>query len=96
MFQNLNYKLQRRDCRLMCCPSTKIVKSDSNFFSGYCVGEDKLRDILPGMTLTNVKTIQQTSLLHIESNLAIDSDCCCLPSVSVLNNKTDKARSNRF
>ena len=48
------------------------------------------------MTPTNVKTVHQTSLLHIESNLWIISDCCRLPTISGLSNKADKLRSNQF
>ena len=50
---------------------------------------------LQAMTPTNVKTVHQTSLLDIESNLD-DSDCCRLPTTSVLSNKADKLRSNQF
>ena len=46
--------------------------------------EDKLYDTLQAMTPTNnVKTVHQTSLPHIESNLTIDSDYCRLPTTAV-------------
>ena len=37
---------------------------------------------LQAMAPTNVKTVHQTSLLHIERATSIDSDCCCLPTTS--------------
>ena len=54
----------------MCCPSKKVIKSYTKGF--LCLGglhEDTLCDILQAMAPTNVKTVHQTSLLHIESNL---------------------------
>ena len=45
--------------------------------------------------LISVKTVSQTSLLHIESN-PIDSDFCHLPTASFLSNKADNSRSNQF
>ena len=45
---------------------------------------------LQAMAPTNMKMVHQTSLLHIESNLAIDSDCCRLPTTSVLSKKNKK------
>ena len=35
---------------------------------------------LQAMAPTNVKTVHQTSLLHIEGTTSIDSDCCRLPT----------------
>ena len=54
----------------MCCLSNKVIKSDTK--SGLALGglhQDKLCDILRAMAPTNVETVHQTSLLHIESNL---------------------------
>ena len=55
----------------MCCPSNKIIKiSDTK--SILAIGglhEDKLCNTLQAMAPTNVETVHQTSLLHIESNL---------------------------
>ena len=87
------------DC-LMCRPTDEVIKSDTkkNSSSYYTIGglhEDKLCDILQVMTPTNVQTVHQTSLLHIESNLD-RLDCCRLPTASVLSNKADKSRSNQF
>ena len=39
------------------------------------------------MAPTNIKTVRQTSLLHIPRASSIDSDCCRLPTTSVLSNK---------
>ena len=57
----------REDC-LMCCPSNKVIKSDTRSFlalGGF--DEDKLCDTL--QIPTNIKTVHQISLLYIESNL---------------------------
>ena len=51
---------------------------------------------LQAMAPTNVKTTHQTSLFRIERATSIDSDCCRLPTTSVLSNKADKLRSNQF
>ena len=54
----------------MCCPINKVIKSDTKHF--LAVGglhEDKLRDTLQAMAQTNAKTVHQTFLLLIESNL---------------------------
>ena len=59
-----------REGRLMCCPSIKFIKGDTRRF--LALGgqhEDKLFDTSQVMAPTNVKTVNQTSLLHIESNL---------------------------
>ena len=37
----------------------------------------------------NTKTVHHTSLILKESATSIDSDCCCLPTASVLSNKAD-------
>ena len=79
--------------RLMCCLTNKIIESDKKLSSSRRVNEDKLCDILQAMAPTNVKTVHQTSLLHIESNP--DSDFYRLPTASVLT-KTDKSCSNQF
>ena len=55
---------------MLCCPSNKVIKSDTISCLG--LGElrkDKLCDTLQAMAPTNVKTVLQTSLPHIESNL---------------------------
>ena len=41
---------------------------------------------LQAMAPTNIKTVHQTSLLHIETT-SIDSECCRLPTTSVLSKK---------
>ena len=54
------------------CPSTKVIKSDKIAFLLLVVGglhEDKLYGALQAMTPINIKTVHQTSLLHIESSL---------------------------
>ena len=50
------------------------------------------------MAPINVKTVYQTSLLHIlwRATASIDSNCCRLPTTSVLSNKADKLCSNQF
>ena len=54
----------------MCCPSNKVIKSGTKSFQALGgLHEDKLFGTLQAMARTNVKTIHQTSLLHIESNL---------------------------
>ena len=47
-------------------------------------------------TPTNIKMVHQTSLLHATRAASIDSDCCRLPTTSVLRNKPDKLGSNLF
>ena len=55
----------------MCCPSNKVIQSDTTVSFPALVGlrKDKLCDNLKAMAPTDVKTVHQTSLLHIESNL---------------------------
>ena len=48
---------------------------------------------LQAMAPTNIKTVYQTSLLHISRVASIDSDCCRLPTTSVLSSKPD---TNQF
>ena len=50
---------------------------------------------LQAMAPTNIKTVHQTSLLHSRAT-SIDSECCRLPTTSVLSKKTEKLRSNQF
>ena len=58
-----------KDC-LMCCPSNKVIKSDTKLFLALGgLDEDKSCDTLQETATTNVKTVHQTSLFHIESNL---------------------------
>ena len=61
--------MYRKDC-LMCCPSAKVVKSDTTGFLPIGgLHEGKLCDTLQAMAPTNVDRVHQTSLLPIESNL---------------------------
>ena len=54
----------------MCCSSTKVIKSDTKTFLALGgLHEDKLCETLEAMAPTKVKTVHQTSLLHIVSNL---------------------------
>ena len=54
----------------MCCPSNKVIKSDTRRFLALGgLHEDKLCDTLQAKAPTNVKTDHHTSLLRIESNL---------------------------
>ena len=50
---------------------------------------------LQAMAPTNIKTVDQTSLLHSRAT-SIDSECCRLPTTSVLSKKPEKLRSNQF
>ena len=50
---------------------------------------------LQAMAPTNIKTVHQTSLLHSRAT-SIDSECCRLPTTSVLSKKPGKLRSNQF
>ena len=50
---------------------------------------------LHAMAPTNIKTVHQTSLLHSRAT-SIDSECCRLPTTSVLSKKPEKLRSNQF
>ena len=60
---------ESRDC-LICCPFNKVIKSDSRGFLALGgLHEDKLCGTLQALAPITVKTIYQTSLLHIESNL---------------------------
>ena len=67
VFQNLKKKqaINSEDCP-MCCPFKKVIKSDTQSFLALL--EDKLCDILQAMAPTNVETVHQTSMFHIESN----------------------------
>ena len=52
----------------MCCPSKKVIKSDTKrFLALRGLHEDKLCDTLQAVAPTNVKTVHQTSLPHIDS-----------------------------
>ena len=54
----------------MYCPSKKVIRRDTKRFLALGgLHEDKVCDTLQAMAPTNVKTVHQTSLLHIESNL---------------------------
>ena len=50
---------------------------------------------LQAMAPTNIKTVHQTSLLHSRAT-SIDSECCRLPTTSILSKKPEKLRSNQF
>ena len=50
---------------------------------------------LQAMAPTNIKTVHHTSLLHSRAT-SIDSECCRLPTTSVLSKKPEKLRSNQF
>ena len=54
-----------------CCSSNKVIKSDTISFPALeGLHEDKLCDTLEAMATTYyAKTVHQTSLLRIESNL---------------------------
>ena len=57
----------------MCCPSTnKVIKGDSKGFSSYrrvTRRQGMRHDTLQAIAPTNVKTVDETSLFNIESNL---------------------------
>ena len=52
----------------MCSPTNIVIKSDTSFLALRGLYEDKLCDILQAMAPTNVETLRQTSVFHIESN----------------------------
>ena len=80
---------------MICCPSNKVIKTDKiSFLALGGLPEDSLSDTLKAMVPTNVKTVHQTSLLHIQRATSVDSDCRHLPTASVLSNKADESRSN--
>ena len=59
----------RKDC-LMCCPSSKVIKSDTERFLAFGgLHEDTLCDTLQRILPITVQTVHQTSLLYIKSNL---------------------------
>ena len=51
---------------------------------------------LQAMAPTNNKTVHQTSFTSISRAASIDSDCCRLPTTSVLSNKSDKHVPTNF
>ena len=54
----------------MCCPTIKVIKNATKTILALGgLHKDNLCDILQVMSPTNVETIHQTSLFHIESNL---------------------------
>ena len=57
--------------------------------------ETKSYAALQAMAPTNIKTVHQTCLLHSRAT-SIDSECCRLPTTSVLSKKPEKLRSNQF
>ena len=61
-------KKKKKDC-LMCCPINKVSSVTKSFLALEGLREDKLCDTLQAMAPTNVKTVNETCLLHIESNL---------------------------
>ena len=68
VFWSLN-TIYGEDC-LRCCLTNNLIKRDSKMFQAIGgLHEDNLCDTLQGTAPTNVKTVNQTSLFHIESNL---------------------------
>ena len=68
-YVRIRITIYEEDC-LMCCPSNEVIKTDSKHFLALGgLHEDTLCDTLQTIPPTNAKTIHQTSLLHIESNL---------------------------
>ena len=54
----------------MCCPSNKVIASDTKRFLALGgLHEGKLCGTLQSMAPTNIKTVQLTSSIHVESNL---------------------------
>ena len=59
-----------REICLICCPSNKAPESDTRCFQAFeGLHEAELCGNLQAMAPTNVKTVHQTSLLQIESDL---------------------------
>ena len=76
----------REDC-LMYCPSNKVIKSDPESFLALGVLHgDKLCDTLRAMAPANVKTVIKPPY-SMSRATSIDSNCCRLPTTSVLSNK---------
>ena len=84
--------------KMCCCPSNKVIKSyKRSFLALGGLHDDKLCDTLQAMAPTNVKTVYQTSFLHIESNLdRLGLLLPTIPTATVLSNKADKSRPNQF
>ena len=92
IFQNLNHKLCREDYCLMCCPSNKVIKSDTinnNVLPLGGVHEDKSYATLykqwhrPAIMS---KLFFIKSPYSISRATSIESDCCRLPMANVLSN----------
>ena len=55
---------------MMCYPTNKVTRRDTKSFLALGgLHEDKLCDTLQEMAPTNVETVHQNSIFHIESNL---------------------------
>ena len=81
---------------MMCCSSNKVIKSDtSSFLALGGLHKDKLCDFLQAKAPTNTKRFIKLPYF-ISRATSIDSDCCRLPTASILSNKEDKSRSNPF
>ena len=95
IFQNLNYMLLQRRLSDVLPNQQSHQKWFKKFQALGALHEDKLCDILQTMAPTNVETVHQTPY-SISRATSIDSDCCRLPTASVLSNKANKSRSNQF
>ena len=81
----------------MCCPSTKVIKSDSKSFSSYRTVTR--RQVMRHFTSTDTDQCRNGSsslLIPYRGKLPLTSDCCHLPTTSGFNKKADKPRSNHF
>ena len=88
VFQNLNYyyKLQRR-LMMMCCPTNKVIKSDTT--RRVCTKKTSYATFYKQWHRPMSKRFIKPPY-SISRATSIDSDCCRLPTASVLSNKAAK------
>ena len=86
----------REYCLRSCPTNNTLIKSYTKCILALGgLHEDQLCDILQAMAPTNVGVAHQNPYFTSRATL-IDSDCCRLPTASVLSKKVDKLRSNQF
>ena len=97
VFQDLNYKLQRRLLDVLPIRQSR-QKSFETLFKLFIGGlhEDKLCDTLRGMAPTNVTRVHQTCLFHTERNHYRLGVLSFTHGYGVLSNEAEKSRSDQF
>ena len=79
-----------------CCQYFRVIKSNSKRFLALGgLNDDKLSNIYKQWHRSIPKRFIKP-LYSISRATSIDSDCCRLPSASVLSNKEDESHSNQF